>query len=117
MNDANPVIIFDTLNAFQRTGALKAAIELKLFTALGAGPLEASAIAAACNADTRGIRILCDYLTVIEFLEKTGNAYALTPTSAAFLDEKSPRRHGQCGPVRRGRRNDGYIPRCCGCSP
>ena len=30
-------LIFDTLNAYQRTGALEAAIELKLFTAIGEG--------------------------------------------------------------------------------
>lgn len=88
--EANPGVIFDTLNAFQQTGALKAAIELKLFTALGDGPLEASAIAKACNADSRGVRILCDYLTVFAFLQKTGNSYTLTPNSAMFLDERSP---------------------------
>ena len=90
MDEANPAIVFDTLNAFQQTGALKAAIELKLFTALGDRPLEAPAIAEACNANPRGVRIVCDYLTVFGFLEKTGNSYALTPTSAMFLDEKSP---------------------------
>lgn len=94
VNEANPALIFDTLNAFQRTGALKAAIELHLFTVLHQGPLEASAIAAKCNADVRGIRILCDYLTVIQFLDKSGNAYALTPTAAVFLDKNSPQYMG-----------------------
>lgn len=46
MNEPNPVIIFETLNAFQRTGALKAAIELKVFTVLGA-----RCWAAACDSD------------------------------------------------------------------
>lgn len=90
MDDVNPTIVFDTLNAFQRTGALKAAIELKLFTALADRPLAAPAIASTCRANERGIRILCDYLTVIGFLEKTGASYALTPTANVFLNEKSP---------------------------
>lgn len=94
MDEPNPVAIFDTLNAFQRTGALKAAIELNVFTVLGGKSLEASAIADACGADTRGIRILCDYLTVLELLQKNGRAYSLTPTSAAFLDQNSPRYMG-----------------------
>ncbi|WP_442505253.1 methyltransferase family protein [Novipirellula sp. SH528] len=90
MNEPNPVIIFDTLNAFQRTGALKAAIELRVFTVLGEAPLDAHAIAKACNTSTRGMRILCDYLTVIGFLEKASDAYSLTPTAAVFLDQDSP---------------------------
>ncbi|WP_372715799.1 methyltransferase [Novipirellula sp.] len=90
MNEPNPVIIFETLNAFQRTGALKAAIELKVFTVLGAGPLSAKSIATASDASERGMRILCDYLTVIGFLEKSVDQYSLTPTSAVFLDQKSP---------------------------
>ncbi len=90
MNEPNPVIIFDTLNAFQRTGALKAAIQLKVFTVLGKGPLGSHAIATACNTSPRGMRILCDYLTVIGFLEKASDAYALTPTAAVFLDQDSP---------------------------
>ncbi|GAA5509458.1 methyltransferase [Novipirellula caenicola] len=90
MNEPNPVIIFETLNAFQRTGALKAAIELKVFTALGAGPLDANSLATACGTSVRGMRILCDYLTVIGFLEKAHAAYSLTPTAAVFLDQNSP---------------------------
>ncbi len=38
----------------------------------------------------RGIRILCDYLTVCGHLEKHGIEYRLTPSSAAFLDRGSP---------------------------
>ena len=34
VQEPNPTIIFDTLNAFQRSAALKASIELDLFTAM-----------------------------------------------------------------------------------
>ena len=92
--EPNPTLIFDTLNAYQRTGALKAAIELKLFTAIGAGRTDATALAAACGASDRGVRILCDYLTVIGLLNKSSDEYSLTSTAAAFLDENSSRYMG-----------------------
>jgi SAM-dependent methyltransferase len=86
----SPAHFFDTLNAYQRTRALKGAIELDLFTAIGEGNNSAKAIAARCQASERGIRILCDYLVIIEFLVKDAKQYRLTPDSAMFLDRRSP---------------------------
>ncbi len=86
----SPALFFDTMNAFQRTEALKAAIELDVFTAIGEGAGTAPEIALRCQTAERGIRILCDFLTVAGFLTKQGNRYALTPDSAAFLDRRSP---------------------------
>ena len=78
------------MNAFQRTAALGSALELDLFTAIGEGITEASALAGRCGASERGIRILADHLVGIELLSKDGSRYAPTPTSAAFLDRSSP---------------------------
>ena len=86
----SPALFFDTVNAYQRTQALKGAIDLDLFTLIGAGKNTAAALAKKCAAPERGVRILCDYLTVIGFLTKKGTQYALTPDSALFLDRKSP---------------------------
>ena len=86
----SPERIFSTLTAFQQTEALKAAIELDIFTKIGEGANGASAIARATGASERGTRILCDYLTVFGFLTKTDNRYALTQDSAVFLDRRSP---------------------------
>lgn len=86
----SPALVFETLNAFQRTQALKAGIELELFTAMGEGNATAKAIAERCGASERGIRILCDFLTIAGFLTKQGNTYSLTPDSATFLDKRSP---------------------------
>jgi len=83
-------IIFETLNAYQQTEALKAAIELDLFTAVGEGGGTSAELAERCRASERGIRILCDYLVVIGFLNKGENRYGLTPDSAKFLDRRSP---------------------------
>lgn len=88
--EPNPALIFDTLNAYQRSAALKAAIELDLFTGIGSGSLTADAIAATAKASLRGVRILCDYLVIIGFLIKEGDRYSLTPESALFLDRNSP---------------------------
>lgn len=86
----SPALFFDTVNAFQRTEALRAAIELDLFTHVAAGRRTAAEIAAACGADPRGVRILADYLTVLGFLHKEGDRYAPTPDAAAFLVRNSP---------------------------
>jgi len=85
-----PALVFDTFNGYQRTQALKTAIELDLFTAIGEGNTTAKAIAARCGASERGTRILCDFLTIIGFLTKEGNDYSLTLDSATFLDKRSP---------------------------
>lgn len=86
----SPALFFNTLVGYQRTAALKAAIELALFTAIGEGNRSAADIAKRCGAAERGVRILCDYLVVAGFLAKSGTEYALTGDSAAFLDRKSP---------------------------
>lgn len=86
----SPALVFDTLMAHQRTAALRAAIDLDLFRALGDGPSDVSSLARRCSASERGIRILCDYLTVIGLISKQDSRYSHTPTSALFLDPASP---------------------------
>ena len=86
----SPLLFFDTMRAYQRTAALKSAIELDLFTAIGEGNATADAAARRCKTSERGTRILCDFLVVIGFLTKENARYTLTPDSAAFLDRRSP---------------------------
>jgi 2-polyprenyl-3-methyl-5-hydroxy-6-metoxy-1,4-benzoquinol methylase len=86
----SPQLFFQTVNAYQRTEALKAAIELEVFTAIGEGNATAADIAKRCGASERGTRILCDFLCIIGFLNKEGNRYSLTQDSAIFLDKRSP---------------------------
>jgi len=85
----SPEVFFAETFAFQRTAAMKAAIELELFTAIDEGADSVGAIATRCAASERGIRILCDFLTVNRQLSKTGDRYQLTPESATFLSKKS----------------------------
>jgi 2-polyprenyl-3-methyl-5-hydroxy-6-metoxy-1,4-benzoquinol methylase len=86
----NPGMIFDMVNAHQRGAALKAAIDLDVFRAIGEGPGDVASIARHCSASERGIRILCDFLTINGVLAKQDGHYKHTPSSAAFLDPRSP---------------------------
>jgi 2-polyprenyl-3-methyl-5-hydroxy-6-metoxy-1,4-benzoquinol methylase len=86
----SPELIFETLFAYQRSAALKSAVELDVFTAIDEGATSASAIAKRVKASERGVRILCDYLTVYRFLSKSDHSYQLAAESAAFLSRKSP---------------------------
>ncbi len=86
----SPNLFFQTINAHQRTEALKAAIELEVFTAIGEGNLTAAEIAKRCHTSEKGMRVLCDFLTTMEMLTKQGDHYALTLDSSVFLDKRSP---------------------------
>ena len=86
----NPGLVFEMLQAHQRTAALKAAIDLDIFTAVGEGPGDVASIAKHCAASERGIRILCDFLVICGVLAKEDGHYKHTPTSAVFLDPRSP---------------------------
>lgn len=92
----SPFRLFQAINAFHLTDAIRSAIELDMFTAIGAGHNTPSAIAQKCGVAERGARIVCDFLVVNGFLTKTGQEYALTDDSAMFLDRKSPAYMGSC---------------------
>ena len=86
----SPDLFMSTVSAYQRSAALRGALDLDLFTAIGAGRETAATVAERCRASVRGTRVLCDYLTVAGLLAKDGERYALTADSAAFLDRRSP---------------------------
>ncbi len=90
INQHSPARIFETLNRYQHTAALKGAIELDLFSYIDAGATTAESLAARLQASERGVRILCDFLTIIGFLTKECGSYALTPDSRVFLSRNSP---------------------------
>ncbi len=89
--EPNPAIVFGAIQGYMQTAAIQAAIRLDLFTAIGEGATDEAALAARTGAAPRGIRALCDWLTVRGLLTKDGSgAYGLSPTAAAFLDRRSP---------------------------
>ena len=86
----SPELFFSTVNAYQRTAVIKAAVELDVFSAIAEGSTTPAAIAARCQASERGTRILCDTLVINGFLTKQAGQYGLTQDSALFLDKRSP---------------------------
>jgi 2-polyprenyl-3-methyl-5-hydroxy-6-metoxy-1,4-benzoquinol methylase len=85
-----PDRFFNAINAYEQTEAMKAAVELEIFTAIAEGNTTAASIAKRCEAAERGVRTLCDFLTIHGFLTKEGAQYALAPDSALFLNRHSP---------------------------
>src|SRR5579863_931440 len=81
----SPFRLFQAINAYQLTDAIRSAVELEVFTAIGAGHSTPVAIARHCGTSERGVRMLCDFLVVHGFLTKSAQEYALTNDSAMFL--------------------------------
>ncbi len=83
-------LLWSTFTGYQRTAALRAAIELDVFTKIGSGADTAAALAKDCDAAPRGIRALLNHLVMDGFLTRSDDRYGLTPTSATFLDRRTP---------------------------
>lgn len=86
----SPERIFTLLHGFHQTAVLQTALELDLFTHVGAGAHAVDQLAALTHAAPRGLHILCNALVVFGLLEKAGPQYRLAPEAAAFLDRNSP---------------------------
>lgn len=73
---------------------LETALQFKIFDELVTGPLSAAEVARRTGTSTRGVTAIMDALTGLEFLQKEGQCYKLTPESEAFLVSSKP---GYCG--------------------
>jgi hypothetical protein len=87
--------IFDIAAAYQKTAALIAAVELNIFSIIGPETTSLDDLVSRTGASGRGLRILCDYLTVLGLLQKQQGHYSLTPVARTFLDEASPFARGK----------------------
>jgi SAM-dependent methyltransferase len=92
-----PQRIFQLVNAFQSSQALKGALDLGLFTAIGGGTATAASLAGQRGTSEKGMRVLCDSLVIAGLLEKQGDEYRSAPDAALFLDERSPAYFGSVG--------------------
>ncbi len=92
MNQSSPTPerIFEALWGHQRTAALKAGVDLELFTAIHEGNRTPKILAKRCQASERGMRMLADYLTMLGLLNKTKEEYFLNPDSEMFLVKDAP---------------------------
>ncbi len=82
--------IFQIIDGLRATAALKAALDLGLFTALAGESKTAESLAETIDASHRGVRILCDSLVIGGLLQKRNGSYQSSPDAALFLDEGSP---------------------------
>ena len=96
----------ELLNGYQQTYALRAALELDLFTQIAEGAATPDEIGEAVAASPRGIRILCDYLAITGLLTKVDDRYALSRDAKLFLDGRSP---GYLGASAKFLAHDGTI--------
>ena len=94
MHSFGPAWLLEEFRAHERTLSLRTAIELDLFTRIGAGVDTIAGLAKSTRASARGLRVLCDHLTVHQHLIKVGNRYRLTLNSRIYLSRDSPASFG-----------------------
>ena len=87
---ADPSRILDALRGYWHTEALKAAIDIGVFTALDRRARTAGALAKACGADEGRLRRLCDNLVSQRFLVRKNGKYRAAADAARYLNEASP---------------------------
>jgi ubiquinone/menaquinone biosynthesis C-methylase UbiE len=90
MRDPSENLVFEIATAYRKTAALIAAVKLDLFTMIGSETISLESLVSRTGASGRGLRILCDYLTVLGLLKKQNSQYSLTHIAQTFLDEASP---------------------------
>lgn len=75
---------------FWASKALLSAVELRLFTELADGPLDAETLADRIGIHSRSARDFFDALVALGFLDRTDGQYSNTPETAHFLNRKMP---------------------------
>jgi len=88
--EPDPGKIFEITFAFTTTRVLVAAIDLELFTHIANGDHTVVDIAKTASASQRGVEILLNGLTSLNFLTKSNGTYDLTPLSEKFLVKGKP---------------------------
>jgi hypothetical protein len=92
--DLNPAKIIETGAAFWPSKVLLTAVELGVFTTLGARSLTGPEMRRALGLHPRGVYDFLDTLVALGFLDRIGNGpagkYRNTPNTAAFLDKNQP---------------------------
>ena len=87
----NPSHIVQMASAFYDSCVLFSASDLGIFDCLHRMPgATAECVAADCNLDPRGARLLLDACVALELLNKSGDGYTNTGESRAFLVTSSP---------------------------
>ncbi|MEO8606179.1 MAG: class I SAM-dependent methyltransferase, partial [bacterium] len=80
----------DLMFAFIKSGLLKTAVDLELFTHIARGARSAAAVASAAGADRRAVGIVLDALSAIGVVRKDADGYGLDPMAEMLLVKDSP---------------------------
>src|SRR5512140_1812646 len=80
----------DLVRGMRQAAALKAALDLELFTKIAEGNRSLPALLRGLGLNERGARLLLDALANIGLITKTGMEYLLTPTTEEFLVKGKP---------------------------
>ena len=81
---------YEAALGYQKTAALTAAVKLDIVTSIGGGALTSEVLAEKTATSPRGMRILCDLLTVMGLLRKEDGPYSVTEPAKRYLDPSSP---------------------------
>ena len=85
-----PESIMQLAFGFEASKALLSAVELGVFGALAAGPLDAHALGVKVGLHPRGAYDFLDALVSLDLLAREDGRYSNTPTSSLFLDPGKP---------------------------
>ncbi len=86
----NPGKLLELSGYYWKTCTLHAGVKLDVFTTIAEGQVTAQAVAQKSGADERGMAMLLNALTAMEFLVKTGDNYAVVPSAEKLLSKTSP---------------------------
>jgi hypothetical protein len=83
-------LIMQTGLGFWASKTLLSAVELGVFTALAAAPLDCETLRQRVGVDARGARDFFDALVAMGFLERAHGKYSNTPSTDLYLDRRKP---------------------------
>ena len=86
----NPADLLQLSGGYWGTCALHAGVKLDLFSPLVEQALTAEELARIATTDVRGVTMLLNALAALGLLEKSGDRFSATPSSARYLSRTAP---------------------------
>ncbi len=91
MNQPDPSIVLDLIDAFRRSKTMFAAVSLGVFDRLGQSPASAAGLAAEMQADPAALERLLDGCAGLGLIEKANEVYSNNAIADVYLRSGSPR--------------------------
>jgi hypothetical protein len=82
--------LLEMAQAYRQAAVLMTACQLRVFTHLSRGPLNAETLAHNCQVPVRGLQRLLNACVVLDLLEKEDERYGNTPIAETFLVQNKP---------------------------